>query len=188
MANISVLNYQWTGTAVVGPSTSVLHCQQGDENTAVTAANAFLNAIKSALPNDCVVSPPVAGPVLDELTGALVNTWSLGVSGPYTGTGGTLYAPGVGIRVTFPTIGVRNNRHVIGAWFIVPVVSAAFDGAGAIAAATLTQFRTAAVTLGTTANAVRIYSRPRASGGGVSYPTLTGVVPDKVSWLRTRRT
>lgn len=188
MANLSVLVFPWTGSPVVGPGATVLHSAVGDEGNLVAAYNTFLNAVKANLPTGTVVSSPTAGNVLDEASGDVVSSWSLGAAGPVSMTGGTSWVNGVGMRVTWPTIGFVSGRRVVGSTFLVPLVSGAYEGAGNITPTVMTAVTTAAVAMGTTPNALRIYSRPTPGHAGISYPALTGVVPDKVSWLRTRRT
>lgn len=188
MPNLSVAVWTWTGSPVVGNSVSVLHCAQGDEVTLTAAVNTFFNSIKTALPVSLVISQPTAGTVIDEASGDVVDAWSVGTTTSVTGTGAFPFPNGVGARVVFPTIGIVNGRHVRGSLFLVPLVNPAFEGAGNIEPATLAVLRGAALTLGTTPNAVRVYSRKTSAHAGISYPALTGTVPDKVSWLRSRRT
>lgn len=188
MPNLSVLVFTWTGPPVVGPGATVLHCQEGDENATITAANTFFNAVKGLMPAGITISAPVSGNVLDELSGHVVGSWSAGASGPTVTTGFNIFVNGVGLRVKWPTIGIVGGRRVVGSTFLVPLSTESYEGAGNLTAATLTTARAAAVAFGTSASAPRIYSRPTSSHGGISFPTLTGDVPDLVSWLRSRRT
>lgn len=188
MPNLSVLTFTWSGTPVVGAGATVVHCNAGDENSAIAAMNTFWAGVKGDLPPGITIAAPVSGPVLDELSGKVVTTWSAGASGPTASSGTGTWVNGVGARCTFPTIGIRNGRHVTGAIFLVPLQISSYEGAGNIVPAAVARLQAAAIALGTTANGIRIYSRPNSLSGGVSYPTLTGKCPDLVSWLRSRRT
>lgn len=179
----------WAGAPVVGPSVTVVHCNAGDEATTVAALNTFFNAIKAQVPTGVQWNAPTSGDTLDELSGHRNGAWSIGASGPTAATGSSIDFPnGVGLRIRFPTIGVVAGRSVVGAMFIVPLISTAYEGPGNIKAATLTAISTAAITLATTPNGLRVYSRPSSTHGGISFPALTAQVPDAVSWLRSRRT
>jgi hypothetical protein len=189
MPNLSRVVFTWTGPSVVGPGVTVTHCNQGDETSLITAMNTFFNAIKTQCPTGVTWGAPVAGDVIDELSGNVVSHWSAGASGPTLSTGNaTAYANGVGARLKFPTIGIVGGRSVVGAMFIVPLTAASYEGPGNLIPACVTTLQNAAIALGTSPNALRIYSRPTSLHGGVSFPALTGVCPDAVSWLRSRRT
>lgn len=188
MPTLSRVIFGWAGAPVVGPSASVFHCNAGDEATLIAAVNTFFNAVRGQFPTGITWSAPVSGETIDELSGHVNGAWSAGASGPVTSNGANTWANGVGVRVQWPTIGIVGGRHVVGATFLVPMMTSSYEGAGNITAAVLSTLNTAVVALGTTPNALRIYSRPAPGRGGSSYPTLTGQVPDKVSWLRSRRT
>ena len=188
MPTLSRIEVSWGGAAVVGGGISVFHCQEGDEGGTITALRAFYDAIKSGFPTTLQWTFPTAGTTLDEATGVTNGSWSAGSIGPVSGDGVGTYANGVGARAVWPTIGVVGGRQVRGSTFLCPLVVGTYEGSGNIVAATLAYLVPAAVTLGTTPDAVRIYSRPSAEHAGISFPTLTGSVPDKVSWLRSRRT
>lgn len=188
MPTLSVLTFTWSGTPVVGAGATVVHCQQGDENSAIAAMNVFWGGVKGDLPPGITIQPPVSGPTLDELSGKVNGAWAATPTSSTASSGTGTWVNGVGARVTFPTIGIRNGRHVTGSIFLVPLQISSYEGAGNIVPAAITRLQAAAVGLGTAANAIRIYSRPSTVGSGVSYPTLTGKAPDLVSWLRSRRT
>jgi hypothetical protein len=71
---------------------------------------------------------------------------------------------------------------------MAPLLVAAYDAGGSLAAGTLTQFGTAATTLATAGKLV-IWSRPGGNPVRVGSSSLitSGTVPDQVTSLRTRR-
>lgn len=188
MPTLSKVLVSWSGSAVVGGGVSVFYCNEGDEATTVAALHTFYNAIRSAFPNTLQWTFPTSGDTLDELSGTKVGAWSGAGAVAVTGDGSGTYANGVGCRVIWPTIGVIGGRSVVGSTFLAPLVIGTYEGSGNIQSATLSFLVPAAVALGTTANGIRVYSRKSVDHGGISFPVLTGDVPDKVSWLRSRRT
>lgn len=188
MPTLDRIDVAWSGSAVVGGGISVFYCQDGDQSTCITALRAFFDAIKSGFPNTLQWTFPTSGQQIDEATGNVVGAWSAGSTGAVTGDGTGTYANGVGARAVWSTIGVVGGRHVRGSTFLAPLVVGTYEGAGNIVAATLAYLVPAANALATTPNGIRIYSRKTAAHAGVSFPALAGTVPDKVSWLRSRRT
>lgn len=188
MPNLSRMVWSWAGSPVVGPGATVVHCQAGDEATLATAMNTFFAAVTNLMPTGIQISPPVSGDVIDEASGDVVSHWTIGPSGPLNFSGAGTWVNGVGARLKFPTIGIANGRSVVGAIFLVPLVSSAYEGAGNLVGSFVSTATTAANNLATTPNGLRIYSRKTTSHAGTSFPALSGVCPDRVSWLRSRRT
>ena len=94
------------------------------------------------------------------------------------------------MRFVWNTGARRSGRLVRGSTFLVPVIRSTFDGPGHVDDAARTALQTAATNLVTAAGAnLRILSRPgvRVTTGG-SAAIISATVPDKVSWLRSRRT
>jgi hypothetical protein len=79
---------------------------------------------------------------------------------------------------------------VRGTTFVVPIMAASYQSDGTIDNGVVTAVQSAAQTLGVTgANPLVIYSRPSTAHPVGQQQTVTGAtVPDKVSWLRSRRT
>lgn len=188
MPTLSRLVTSWSGSPVVGPGATVTYCNEGDESTCLTALATFFNAVKAIVPVTVTWTFPNSGDKLDEATNKVTGVWSASAPGPVVSTGSaTGFVNGVGARAIFPTIGIVNGRKVTGSIFIVPLFANAYEGAGNITASMIATIGPAAATLGTTPNAMRVYSRPKPAHAGISFPTLTGSCPDKVSWLRSRR-
>lgn len=121
MPTLSVIPVAWTGSPVVGPSFSVLHCQAGDENGFITASRAFFNGVASILANGVQITHPTAGVTIDELSGQVNGAWTASSVSAVSGSGGAAFTNGVGMRVKWPTIGVVNGRKVTGSTFLVPI-------------------------------------------------------------------
>jgi hypothetical protein len=187
MAHLSKVVTNWAGAGLVGPGATVTYCNEGDESTLTTALATFFTSVKPQVSTGVQWTFPNSGDVIDENTGRVVSHWSAAAPSPISSTGAATFANGVGARLKFPTIGIVNGRSVTGAIFIVPLVTNAYEGAGNLTAATITALGGAAAVLGNTPNALRIYSRPTPTRGGVSFPSLPGSCPDLVSWLRSRR-
>lgn len=125
-------------------------------------------------------------------TGNLIASLTFTPPSPLTMTGGS-YAAGVGSRLRWATDGIKNGRRVVGTTFVVPLTVANYESNGTlIANAVLGQTNAGSTLLGSL-NAIgtplAIWSRPTTQGGsdGALHP-VTGVsVPDRVSWLSTRR-
>lgn len=188
MATLSRIRVALTGSAVVGPSVSTFYAE-GSVSTAVSALRSFYDSIKTALPTGLNVQVANSGDDIDDAAGTLIGTWS---SSPapalVTGTGSGQWAEGVGARVVWNTSGIYRGRRVRGSTFIVPLVSAAFEGGGGLVAATQAQIQSAATALIAAAPTLVIYSRTTGGTPGESNAIQSATVPDQVSWLRSRRT
>lgn len=178
----------WSGQAVVGGGVSVLHCAVGDEHALMTDFRAFLNTTTGNFPNQLTASFPSAGTTINEADGQTNGAWS-DPSPPasITGASANTWANGVGLRVKWTSSTFHNGHRIVGATFMVPLQINAYEGAGNIVTVNLGQFQTAGNTL-VAAGHLRIYSRDTGLHDGVSVQALGCDVPDRVSWLRGRRT
>jgi hypothetical protein len=145
--------------------------------------------VKTALPTGLTIQVANSGDDIDDAAGNLIGTWS-STPAPalVTGTGSGQWAEGVGLRIVWNTNGIHAGKRVRGSTFMVPTVSAAFEGGGGLVAATQSQFQTAATTLIASAPSLVIWSRPSSTLAGESNAIVSATVPDAVSWLRSRRT
>jgi hypothetical protein len=158
-------------------------------SSACTDLQTFFQAIKAQLPDDCTITVPNAGDTIDDTTGALVSSWTRTGGSTTSGTAGTAYSLGVGARVRWLTATVVNGRRISGATFIAPLVSSQFAGSGALAAGAVTNLQAAASALVSSAGTgLRIWHRPAPPLSGLATAVTAALVPDKVSWLRSRRT
>lgn len=189
MANLSQLVVGWAGAPVVGPGVSVFYCLEGDEASSLAALHTFFTAINNYLPSSLQWTFPGTGDKVSEVTGQRTGSWVSAAPAAVSCIGSGTWTNGVGMRVKWRTAGVKNGRNVVGATFLVPLVVTAYEGAGNITSAVLGPVTTAAAALAATTGGIRVWSRPDAlHTGGAAFPVTAAEVPDKVSWLRSRRT
>lgn len=97
------------------------------------------------------------------------------------------------MRVKWFTGGIVHGRMVQGSTFIVPLMTTAYETDGTLTSAVTSNASTAANTLISATDTV-IWSRPfpgstgNPARAGSSHAVIAATIPDKVSWLRTRRT
>lgn len=149
----------------------------------------YFDAVKALVPEGVTWTIPQGGDVIDETTGDLTGAWGTGGSYQVSSSRAGNYAAGVGVRHVLQTATVVGGRRVRGSFFLVPLGSGAYDVNGSIDNTTLTTIDTAAQALYTALNTEWVvWSRPTATRAG-SAAEVTGVTtPDRVSWLRSRRT
>lgn len=189
MANIMRIRVAVTGSAVVGPSVSTFFWDAAFTG-GPAAIRAFYDAVKSVLPTSTTWTVASSGDILDSASGALIGTWAEAAGAAVTGTDGTGWIDGVGIRVKWLTSGVRNNRRVVGATFLVPSGKGGFSGNGQPDGTTQATVQSAAAALVTaSAGHMRIWGRPHeGASDGVSSVVTAASASGEVSWLRSRRT
>jgi len=176
------------GTGQVGPGVSTFYF--ADAHTGFVAdLTAFYEDLKDRFPQGMTVSVPNSGDLIDEATGTLTGTWTDGTAGAVTGTAVDVFAQGVGARIVWNTSGVTNGRRVKGSTYLVPLVAGCYDTGGTLLTTPLGDFTTAAFNLWTAGGGnMVILTRPVEGAGGKSSVVTSSSVPDKVSWLRSRRT
>lgn len=188
MANIARYRVNWTGAAVVGPSVSTFYTDEAATGF-LAALHNFYNSIKASFPDQLTWTFESSGDLLDVATGAITGSWNDSSQTPITGNIATGWAEGVGMRVKWRSSGIVNGRRSVGSTFLVPLGKANFDNSGALADAVVDLVQTAADTLVTNVGAdMRVWHRPVNGAGGSAAPVISAVVPDAVSWLRSRRT
>lgn len=188
MANFARARVTWTGGAVVGDGVSTFYF--GATAAGIHAGlAAFFDAIKNQFPSTITWGIPGSGDVIDDATGALTGTWTDGADSTVVATGApSFYVQGAGARVKWLTSGIVAGRRVVGSTFLCPILGEKFSGAGALDDAMRTQFQTAADGLLGISTALLVYSRPAPGRAGSMHTVVAAQVPDKVSWLRSRRT
>lgn len=188
MGSISRLRVSWTGGGVIGGGVSTFYFA-GADGANPGAVRSFFNASPLLFPASVTITVPNNGDVIENTTGDLVGTWtSGGALAPVSGTNTGDFAMGVGMRVRWLTAGIVAGRRVNGSTFLVPIASGIFDTDGTLDGATVTAEKTAADALVAAAPALCVWSRPTPSRAGSSHLVMSTQVPDKVSWLRSRRT
>lgn len=181
----------WNGGALVGPGLTTFYESPESGVGGADAIEAFYDGMKGAVPDGVQWTIPSNGDLIVAETGELTGTWSdPGTGGVVTSTGGAAFANGVGLRLVWNTNGIFANRRVRGSTFIVPIVSGNFDGPGNLTATAVTFFQARVDALVAALDNFAIWSRPNnvAQDNGEANQVTSGSVPDRVSWLRSRRT
>lgn len=183
------LRVEWSGDNTVGPGLTTFMYDEDASFPNAAAVVTFFDAIKAFFPPGTTWTIPNNGDVINELDGTLVGSWSSGAGGVVNSTGTGAFAAGVGARVVWRTSGIVAGRRVRGSTFLVPLVASAYDTTGTITVANLTSMRAAAAALlGASGSPLMVWSRPAPGRNGTKTEVQSSDVPDKVSWLRSRRT
>lgn len=187
MAILDRIRCTWTGTGVIGPAVTTFY---GDLATALALSDlvTFFNGCAAFIPIGTTVTVPSSGDRIDDATGDLAGVWADAGGGAVVGSGSGSFALGVGARIVWNTAGTFGGRRVRGSSFIVPLVTAAYDGPGALTATAVTQLQNSASALVTAAApGLLVWSRPKLTVPGESNAVTSATTPDRVSWLRSRR-
>lgn len=188
MANLVRMRVVWSGSGVTGPGLTTFYTPT--TGTGLPAAvKAFFTTLAPTFPTSVTWTIPQDGDTISDATGDLTGTWSEpSGGGQVSGSVSTAFARGVGAQVRWSTGGLRGGRRVIGSTFLVPLATGAYDTDGSLQPTTVTLLSNAANTLHGAAS-LMVWSRPSARNGAGTSSAVTGVqIPDRVSWLRTRRT
>jgi len=188
MTTLSRIRVGWSGSAVTGPGVSTFYTAGPAPAFQAALRTFFLSQVGTcASPMSWTVQ--ISGETIDDNTGEVNGVWTGGTGGAINATGSGSFARGVGMRVVWDTAGVTNGRHVRGSTFFVPIPASLFDSDGSLVPATVTSMLTAANALWTAADVdMQILTRLTPDHSGTSHE-VTGVqVPDKVTWLKSRRT
>jgi hypothetical protein len=196
MSGLNRVTVAWQGWPG-SPGVSHFYLDTVPAQTSINAIRQFFSAWAFALPSGMTITVPGSGDIVEDVSGKLAGTWSVGTTpAVVTGTGGGVYAGNAGAVVHWLTGGVANNRRIRGRTFMVPLIGASYDTNGALLASALTQFQTAAAALVTSAagNLV-VWHRPIIQKGtgvvitpGSSSDVTSSRVPNLAVTLRSRRT
>lgn len=183
------LRCEWTGTGVEGPGLSTFFAEADGTVAISVAAAGLFDAVKGLIPTGTNIYVPNGGDVIDDATGTLTGSWGTSGGTTITASGSGDFPGGVGARLVWETDTIRGGRRVRGSTFIVPLRSNAFDSNGTLDTTVVTTLES-----GISAFMVqvptqgRVWSRPRPGLPGAGVQITRGMAPDKVSWLRSRRT
>jgi hypothetical protein len=199
MGRILRVKVNWTGF-VGSPGYTNFHFEPVPESDPVTQATvdaavakvqAFITSVKGNLPPVVSTGIDAAVAEIDEVTGDIQTFWNAVVTAPAPGTMAGVYAAGTGCCISWSTGGVRNGRRVRGRTFIVPLSGGAFATDGTIDTGSLASIRTAATTLTTDSNGVRLVIWAKTPGAiipdGGAYDVIGATVNDKAAFLSSRR-
>lgn len=188
MASLARLRVTWSGSPVVGPGVSTFYFDPADTGASTLVRN-FFNAAPLLFPAGLTLTIPSGGEIITDTTGDLSGTWNdPGSGGTVNGANTGDFAKGVGMQVRWQTGGIVGGRRVVGSTFLCPIAGAIFDVDGTVDNASITSTQAAANTMIGGAVTFKVWSRPTASRAGTSNDITSAVVPDRVSWLRSRRT
>lgn len=183
------LRCEWTGTGVEGPGLTTFFAEADGTLAISVGATGFFTALRSRIPTGTSIFVPNGGDLIDELTGTLTGTWGTSGGTTISCNGAGSFAGGVGARVVWETDTIRAGRRVRGSTFVVPLVVSGYEANGTLAGVAVTDLEQAiADMLVQVPTQMRVWSRPRPGLTGAGVQVARGVAPDKVSWLRTRRT
>ena len=179
----------WTGGPVIGGGVSTFYLN-APHIGGTSALSTWFGSIANFVPLGVTFAIPNSGDIIDSASGALTGTWTDGTATFVTGLGNAKWVSGTGMRVTWRTAGIRNRRRVTGSTFIVPITAASFDTDGSIDPAVMTLVNSASsALLGSLSPDFVVWSRPHeGTSDGIASQVQTFFAPDKVSWLRSRRT
>lgn len=188
MADLKRLRVGWEGTGVVGPGVSTLHFTDVAVGFVPDVWD-MLQILKAYIPDTVVITLPNSGETIDVATGQANGTWTDGTASSTTCTGSPNYAAGVGARIAWQTAGFNNGRRVRGSTYLVPLSAAQYDQ-GTIGTTPLAAMNAAVAAFITAVDGeMVVYTRPTPTVPiGATAAVVGGVIPDKVSWLRSRRT
>lgn len=188
MTTIARVRVAWSGSAVNGPGVSTFYCVGPGGDLAADVKDMF-DAWKSSFPAGVTWTFPSAGDTLDDNDGSLVGAWTGGPGGTISGTASGPFAQGVGARVVWETAGITGGRRVRGSTFLCPLDGDAYQDDGTIHPSTLTSLLAGATILtAATAYQLVVLTRLTPSHSGTSHDVESASMPDKISWLRSRRT
>ena len=183
------LRCEWTGTGVEGPGLTTFFAEADGTLAISVGAGGFFTAVRTIIPTGTSIYVPNGGDVIDELTGTLIGTWGTSGGTTITASGTGNFAGGVGARVVWETDTIRGGRRVRGSTFVVPLVASRYETNGTIDSTALSAMTTAiSDMLVQVPTQMRVWSRPRPGLTGAGVQVQRGIAPDKVSWLRSRRT
>lgn len=177
-----------SGAGLPGGGVSTFYFADGGSGV-LAAVRAFYSGVSSSMPTGVLISFPGTGDVIDDANGQIQSSWSETPPSNVNGSAGGGWAAGVGARVVWNTNARRNGRLTRGTTFIVPLGAGAYDNDGTLTATAYSNLFTAGNNLVLAAgNELRVWSRPSpgAANGG-STTVFDASIPDKVSWLTSRR-
>lgn len=189
MTTLARARVVWGGSAIDGAGVSTFY-SVGAGSGLAAALEDFFASISDGFPPSVNWQIPASGDLIDDNTGSITGGWSGGPGTTVVGDStSNLYVRGVGLRLVWQTDGITSGRRVKGTTYMVPVVKEVYDTDGTISTTAIEAYTTnAQAFLTAMAGDLVILTRLTPAHSGTSHE-VTGVqVPDKVAWLRTRKT
>lgn len=189
MTDLFRLRVVWSGAAVTGGGVSTFYASGPSAAAFQAAVKSFFTTAVVNMPSSCSVTVPNTGEVINDATGGFVSTWTGGTVGNLIGTDPGVFAAGVGMRVVWNTSGTTGRRRVRGSTFLCPMGAGQYDSSGTINNSSRGTLEIAAQALVTALTpGLTIWTRAVGGSGGKSSTVTSATIPDKVSWLVSRRT
>lgn len=188
MPNIARVQVSWNGTPVVGGGLSTFYFNEAATGFVADVVT-FFDAIKGVFPQLLSWTIPGNGDLLDVASGQLTGTWAETGGSTVNCTGVGDYPQGVGARVRWATNGITNGRRVRGSTYLAPLLNGQFQGSNGLAEAARSLFANSGnVLVAAQSGDFLIYTQPKPGVAGKTQIVTSADCPDKVSWLRSRRT
>lgn len=188
MADLNRLRVLWSGSPVTGDGISTLYCTGSPDGFPASVYD-FFNTLKLMFPIGLTITVPNFGDKINDATGELSGSWSTSdAAGPVVCTGSSSWAAGVGARIRWHTDGIVGGRRVVGSTFLCPIVTPGYDTSGTLENVNRAAIDTEANEIVTEVTGLCIWSPPVPGRPGTHSDVTKASVPDKVSWLRSRRT
>lgn len=193
--SVAVIKTTWTGgPSAPGLTTFALEYDgAGNLDGALTAVQTFWTSLKDSIQGGYQLQVQPVVELHNETTGELSGEFAAASAKPTLQTQNTsAFAAGVGARIDWRTLVIKNGRRVRGRTFVLPLATASYEVNGTIAEVTRTGIGTAATKLITDLDAagtsLAVWSRPSEKHPvGALSPVSVAVVPDKVAFLSGRR-
>lgn len=180
----------WNGSPVTGGGVSTFYTEGDPLQLQLAAKTFFSGTLLSAVPVGLTFTVPANGETLESSTGTLTGAWAEGTAQTTSGTSTNGYAAGVGTRIVWNTGQVVGGRRVRGSTYLVPLAGNFYDVDGTIVNSVRANLETAAQAMITAlGDDMVVWSRNTAGLADGAISTISSAsIPDKVSWLRSRRT
>lgn len=187
MATLERIRVTWSGSGVVGPGLTTFFFTQ-PTGALPSAVRTFFSSLAALFPPSVTIQVPNNGDLIDEATGALAGTWTVGSTpAAVVGSSAGAFQLGVGAQVRWRTAGIVGGRRSVGSTFLVPATGGAFDTDGTLQSTSVTLIQNAANALIVASPNLAVWSRPKGIRSGVAHVVTAATVPDRPSWLRSRR-
>jgi hypothetical protein len=174
---------------VIGPGLSTFYVDSSASSGFAGAIKAFYTSLAGLFPLGLGITVTSTGDQIDSATGTLTGTWVDTATGAAVGgTNVSVFAQGVGMRAVWLTSGIVGGRRVRGSTFLCPIGSNLYDSNGTISGTTITGLLAAESALIAAVPTLRVWSRPTLARAGAASNVIVGLAPDRISWLRSRRT
>lgn len=182
----------WPGS----PGVTQFYTDNVPAQTTIDGIRSFFQSLITLLPTGLTINVPGSGDIVEDATGGLAGSWSVGTTPlQVTGNGAGTYAGNAGAVVHWLTNTVVTKRRLRGRTFIVPMVSSAYDATGSLSVTALNTLTTAASTLVSAAGGnLVVWHRPVIQKGtgvvvrtGSNGKITSSRVPDLAVSLRSRR-